>query len=248
MSKGSKIYKRFGLKFAIAHRSRKIKTRIKEKPFAQQLQMFLLILKLNHSKKFRVYSLLRKQNCLITSLKHLEFIALCFNEIIQWLESKEFQEQYLDTNHPYPPLLNPKRLVRDSQNPYANLSYENISAELAWEMNLPLPPYYDLIWLRLDGSGSSAYGRFIKLCGINKINADDAILNNKIFHYYPCYQQLLAHKDSYNLIAIHEYWHESYMKFCALIDKNVPAICNIRDQIERLKHGVNHLNSWECAP
>ncbi len=31
-----------------------------------------------------------------------------WQEIIEWLASQEFQEQYLDTNHPYPPLLNPK--------------------------------------------------------------------------------------------------------------------------------------------
>ncbi len=32
------------------------------------------------------------------------------NEILQWLNSKEFKEQYIKTNHPYPPLLNPDRL------------------------------------------------------------------------------------------------------------------------------------------
>ncbi|TLD80040.1 hypothetical protein LS70_009365 [Helicobacter sp. MIT 11-5569] len=100
MSKGSKIHKRFGLKLALAYRLRKTQKRIESKPFIQQLKMFGLLCKSNIPNKFEIYSLLRKQNYLMTSLGHLEFIALYYKDIIEWLESKEYQEQYLNTNHP----------------------------------------------------------------------------------------------------------------------------------------------------
>lgn len=50
------------------------------------------------------------------------------NAILQskiWLNSKEFKEKYLDTNHPYPPLLNPN-----------DIDYEIIPAELVNPLNL----------------------------------------------------------------------------------------------------------------
>ena len=40
------------------------------------------------------------------------FLLKYKEEILEWLESKEFKEQYIKTNHPYPPLLNPKRLYK----------------------------------------------------------------------------------------------------------------------------------------
>ncbi|TLD79762.1 hypothetical protein LS68_009545, partial [Helicobacter sp. MIT 05-5293] len=122
MSKGSEIHKRFGLKFAVTYRVRKIKKKyariLESRPFVQSIQMLYLIFTLKDSKKFEIYLLLRKYHCLIINSKHLEFIALYYQEILQWLESDEFKQTYLDTNHPYPPLLNPKRLHKDSKNPY----------------------------------------------------------------------------------------------------------------------------------
>ncbi|WP_158621826.1 DUF2972 domain-containing protein [Helicobacter sp. MIT 05-5293] len=239
MSKGSQIHKRFGLKFAIAYKARKIKKKIASQVFYQSLQMPYLILHSQNPKSFkekwRIYRTLRKYKILITHSKSLAFILK--QDILQWLESKECKEQYLDTNHPYPPLLNPK-----------NIDYLNIPAELAWEMNLPLPPYYDLIWLKLDGNGHNAYRKFMELCKINNVNQEWTTQDDKKTHYIPCYHALLTNPNAYNLISVHEYFTPSHAKFCALIDKKVPAICNVRDPIETFKHFLNHLDSWDCTP
>lgn len=42
--------------------------------------------------------------------KYLDFMIKHHEVILEWLESKAYEEQYLKTNHPYPPLLDPKRL------------------------------------------------------------------------------------------------------------------------------------------
>ena len=57
-------------------------------------------------------------------------------QMTAWVESSEFKEKYINTNHPYPPLLNPD-----------SIDYESISAELAWDINLPLPPKYKMFYL-----------------------------------------------------------------------------------------------------
>lgn len=111
MSIGSKIYKRFGLKFALAYRIRKTKRKILRKTFVQKPLMLYFLFNLQRDfKAFRIYRTLRQQNILIATPKNLKFILQHYKLILQWLNSKEFKEQYITTNHPYPPLLNPKRL------------------------------------------------------------------------------------------------------------------------------------------
>ena len=111
MSIGSKIYKRFGLKFVLAYRIRKTKRKILREVWIQKILMFYGILKLQRDfEAFKIYQTLREQNTLIVNPKNLQFIISHYDIILQWLNSKEFKEQYITTNHPYPPLLNPKRL------------------------------------------------------------------------------------------------------------------------------------------
>ncbi|MBT0860156.1 capsular biosynthesis protein, partial [Campylobacter coli] len=59
--------------------------------------------------------------------------------IKEWLLSDDFYQKYKKENHPYPSLLDPKKLNNDTE----EINYKNIPAELAWEMNLPLPDKYD---------------------------------------------------------------------------------------------------------
>ncbi|MFQ6343083.1 sugar transferase, partial [Campylobacter sp. VTCC 70190] len=66
-----------------------------------------------------------------------------FDLIEEWLLSNDFNEKYKKENHPYPSLLNPKKLNDKNE----SINYHNIPAELAWEMNLPLPENYEFIWL-----------------------------------------------------------------------------------------------------
>ncbi|ECK7900655.1 capsular biosynthesis protein, partial [Campylobacter jejuni] len=55
-----------------------------------------------------------------------------FNLIEEWLLSNDFNEKYKKENHPYPSLLDPKKLNDEKE----KINYKNIPAELAWEMNL----------------------------------------------------------------------------------------------------------------
>ncbi|WP_289701136.1 hypothetical protein [Helicobacter rodentium] len=112
MGRGSKIYHRFGLKWALAYRCKKLKRKIKNNtPLClQKTLMFFRILKLKNANKFKIYKILIQCHCIIDKQKHLEFIAEHYEEINSWLNSKEFKEKYINTNHPYPPLLNPERL------------------------------------------------------------------------------------------------------------------------------------------
>ncbi|MCR2096035.1 hypothetical protein CUPS5007_09445, partial [Campylobacter upsaliensis] len=68
-------------------------------------------------------------------VSNVAFVLKYYDEVSLWLNSKEFKETYEDKNHPYPPLLNPDKLNDENY----ILNYEKIPANLAWEMNLPLP-------------------------------------------------------------------------------------------------------------
>ncbi|EPW9533708.1 DUF2972 domain-containing protein, partial [Campylobacter jejuni] len=56
-----------------------------------------------------------------------------FDLIEEWLLSDDFNERYKKGSHPYPSLLDPKKLNDENE----KINYKNIPAELAWEMNLP---------------------------------------------------------------------------------------------------------------
>ncbi|EAK0446866.1 capsular biosynthesis protein, partial [Campylobacter lari] len=60
------------------------------------------------------------------TLKHLDLVK-------EWLLSDDFYQRYKKENHPYPSLLDPKKLNDENE----KINYKNIPAELAWEMNLP---------------------------------------------------------------------------------------------------------------
>ncbi|WP_416826561.1 hypothetical protein [Helicobacter ganmani] len=87
---------------------------IKElKAFNQKPYEQIDIIELANSSQ-EIYSLLQTYKDYLPLLQTL-FLNFPFfmqypNEILQWLNSKEFKEQYIKTNHPYPPLLNPDRL------------------------------------------------------------------------------------------------------------------------------------------
>ena len=97
-----------------------------------------------------------------TLLQNLDFTLTHFDEISSWLNSKEFKETYADINHPYPPLLNPAKL-NDENYP---LSYEKIPANLAWEMNLPLPRRYKVVFFMFGASAQSVWHFFTKSFGL----------------------------------------------------------------------------------
>ena len=142
------------------------------------------------------------------NLNGFKFLKNSIADINCWLNSKEFKEKYLDTKHPYPPLLNPD-----------SIDYEAIPAELAWEMNLPLPTYYDFLYISSGASGSAATFKFFLEC---KVNIGDAVVCKN--YYMQNYSRFLTHKYEKNcLFSYCNYMHtqQDSLKYRSLLRKNL---------------------------
>ncbi|EDP3286962.1 DUF2972 domain-containing protein [Campylobacter jejuni] len=121
-----------------------------------------------------------------------------FNLIEEWLLSDDFKERYKKENHPYPSLLDPKKLNDKNE----KINYHNIPAELAWEMNLPLPDNYEFVWLGGHAMGCAALSLFFQRCNVNVkwcgyLNGFDRFVFN--------YHLLVSNSNSYNALQISEY-------------------------------------------
>ncbi|EAH7219450.1 DUF2972 domain-containing protein, partial [Campylobacter jejuni] len=169
-----------------------------------------------------------------------------FDLIEEWLLSDDFKEKYKKENHPYPSLLDPKKLNDENE----KINYHNIPAELAWEMNLPLPDRYEFMWFFSCCSGSNAMYRFFKYCNI----AADA---------HPALTGKIMYKDMYYYINnttcsiavippfMYDFYHDcEHMnnKLLYLYSKVSDIIFIARDPISILKTALNHINNpkiWE---
>lgn len=157
-------------------------------------------------------------------------------QIKAWIESNEFKEKY--ANRPYPPLLNPQ-----------NIDYESIPADLAWELNLPLPPYYDLIYFNNGASASLHILEFFKHC---KITLNPYWIGASELDYYQKYELdynlLLKRKNApFNVIAL--YLNKCEInKYIALLGKSTPLFYVARDPISRIKSACNHDAGVEIIP
>ncbi|EJQ5010003.1 DUF2972 domain-containing protein [Campylobacter jejuni] len=157
-----------------------------------------------------------------------------FDLIEEWLLSDDFKERYKKEKHPYPSLLDPKKLNDENE----KINYHNIPAELAWEMNLPLPDRYEFIHLAHFGSAYQAMSALYFYCNL-KVAHCFSPENGKIT-YNSIYDQLFSHcnvlyLDGFNMTNKGQY------KFFNLIAKKVPLVTVVRDPIERFKPLVNHL-------
>ena len=160
-----------------------------------------------------------------TTTQSLEFMEKNLESIKTWIESKEFQYQYIDTNHPYPPLLNPN-----------TLEYASLSAESAWDLNIPLPSNYEFILVTAAFCGHSAMIRTLRKCNINI--APDHYTNYGYSSPYEANYEIL-YKSGYNVInlAYHRSLNSNCMlhKFVFLLPKKAPILYLVRDPIERLR-------------
>ncbi len=75
----------------------------------------------------------------LDSKMKVKFTIFHFKQMYSWTQSKQYKQQYSDTQHPYPPLLNPETTM-----------YIHINAQLAWALNLPLP-------MTMGGGGDKVY-------------------------------------------------------------------------------------------
>ena len=123
-----------------------------------------------------------------------------------WLESKTFKEKY--TKHPYPPLVDPSKVL-----------WEQTDPNVAWDLNLPLPPFYSLLFSVLPGAGGSAFYKFLKLCGVD--------CYSKWYGHHLAYlenYQIFSQSQNYKALFVTDFINPHAKKFWSLIDKKIPMI------------------------
>ncbi|MCW1327636.1 DUF2972 domain-containing protein, partial [Campylobacter jejuni] len=159
--------------------------------------------------------------------------------------SDDFYQRYKKENHPYPSLLDPKKLNDENE----EINYNNIPAELAWEMNLPLPDRYKFVWLFMPCSGSAAMQLFFKYLNI----ASHAFPWEKAIKMYKDMYTYII-KDKYSIVVLSHSLNQgkniNYHKLFYMVQKKVPLLCVFRDPIERMRSSLNHpdcrntINAW----
>ena len=246
--------------------------------FLKAIETLMHKLKSQENNSFKIESFFFKLFSQIPFSTQTPFLLKHKEEILQWLNSKEFKEQYINTNHPYPPLLNPERLNakreskeknnhnketelrikereskecnvesqrenRDSIQPYPNLSYESIPAELAWDLNLPLPRGYEMIYLFGHGAGVAKVNEVFSAIGLRIISL---FIKGSANNRYILAYNFLLHSNGFNVVSLSdlEYQTSNYLKFFSLIDKKVSFMCQTRDPMELLRHCLARAGRW----
>lgn len=150
--------------------------------------------------------------------------------ILEWIHSDTFKQKY--SKHPYPPLVNPE-----------TITYEGTDPSVAWDFNLPLPPYYTMLISIMPGAGGTAFERFLSLCEVDC--------------YSKWYGHTLAYLENYKLflqskgakaLILTDFVREDTKKFWSLINSDLPLIALVRDPILVLKCLVNHTRPIEQNP
>ncbi|MBZ7938076.1 DUF2972 domain-containing protein, partial [Campylobacter molothri] len=168
---------------------------------------------------------------------NFDYVIKNFNLIEEWLLSNDFNEKYKKENHPYPSLLDPKKLNDEKE----EINYKTIPAELAWEMNLPLPLKYKFIIISHHHTGTYALRVFLQHTCNTLISGHFIWSENVIQKYIYAYNDLLDFKDDQNVVLLlKDYHREFFEKYISLIQKDVKALILTRDPIEILRSILNY--------
>lgn len=166
-----------------------------------------------------------------------------FNLIEEWLLSDDFERKYKKENHPYPSLLDPKKLNDENE----EINYHNIPVQLAWEMNLPLPHTFQFLFWGSHGVGNEGLMAFLKLCDLRPIFYK--FDNNGLNHYYHYYKELLSIKSKCYVLMRNYVDDVSSFKFYYLFPLDIKLLHLTRDPISILKsfsqvqsRGKNYIN------
>ncbi|MPB99260.1 DUF2972 domain-containing protein, partial [Campylobacter subantarcticus] len=115
-------------------------------------------------------------------------------------------------------------------------------AELAWEMNLPLPDNYKFVFLSGGVSGHAAMMKFLEDCYIG-LYTRQTYRGGDVLGIY-CDQYLAMQKKHYNILVYMEYGNiqsKAKEKLIGLFDQKRRVLFLVRDPISRLKSRVNHI-------
>ncbi|TQR40185.1 hypothetical protein DMB95_08195, partial [Campylobacter sp. MIT 12-8780] len=167
-----------------------------------------------------------------------------------------FKEKYLETKHPYPALLDcdvlnenleqRQKSVEDEDKVNKSLSYADIEADIAWELNLGLPKGYKFIIITASFTAHSAVIRSLKKCDVHIMN--DHVIDDIKRHFIYDYTQSLENKAA---VAINITLYNvargllNAQRMLSFTHHTSPILWVVRDPISRLKSSLN--NSWAKA-
>lgn len=191
-----------------------------------------------------------RHKTLLSNLKTFKIIRRLQSQVKMWVDSGEFKAKYADL--PYPALLNPD-----------SIDYKSIPAELAWELNLPLPPKYKMIFLSNGASGIGATLTFLSACGVS-VGGIDYTPKRSFIQLY----RFLAKQKNDSFVALPFFVeaitpspkfyddfkeqispnHNDALKLVSAITKKVPLLYVARDPIGRMRTIINHINNLPITP
>ncbi|MWV67990.1 DUF2972 domain-containing protein [Helicobacter saguini] len=147
--------------------------------------------------------------------------------IESFLNSSDFKTDFIDKNHPYPPLIKPD-----------SINYDRLPPQIAWLLNIPLPSNYELVLLTNGGSASDVSMYWLRLAGF-AVNVFWTLEKEK---YVLDYTLLLKEKNGEikRKIAL-SFTPILSQKGAFLLAKNSKILYIARDPFSRYKVGVNHL-------
>ena len=216
-------------------------------------------------KQFRIMREVFKDNYANIIATAPLFFAKNIKKHFKWIKSQDFESKYgtaikfappphsnhINSSHinqnsnsqtsinKYPPLLNPE-----------SFNYHKIPANLAYHYNMPLPRYYEFIYLSTYGAGYQAMQKFFRYCGICVAELWTALAEPQR-EYEHFYNTLIANKEEYCIIYLNGRGLYGRDKLFALIDSSVPLLIVARDPISIYKPIVNHLGErdykYECT-
>ncbi|TKX30061.1 invasion protein, partial [Campylobacter sp. MIT 12-5580] len=119
-----------------------------------------------------------------------------------------------------------------------SLSYTDIEADIAWELNLGLPKRYQFIYISPHGVGAAAFMTLLYHCCDIFIRYSWGLTFDSKKRYCFYFQNLCDTKIKNQAINISECHLPCFNKFLFLLDTNKPILFGVRDPIGILKHCV----------
>ncbi|WP_233714342.1 DUF2972 domain-containing protein, partial [Helicobacter trogontum] len=138
----------------------------------------------------------------------------------------EYETQYF-------PLLNPTLF-----------NYSATQSSIAYHYNMPLPRYYNFIYMATYGAGYQAMKRFFEYCNVCVAELwTEGIDSQQEYEHF--YNTLVNNREKYCIIYLSGRNLYGREKLFCLIDAHVPLLIIARDPISIYRPIVNHLGERE---
>ncbi len=129
------------------------------------------------------------------------------------------------------------------------IDYESISAEFAWNMNLPLPRNYKLIHIGSHGVGVMSFLRQLYYCCniFCRCSWAKSKINNPKNKYCTDFKDLLLNDKNTLIISFSEVFCDYEFKkyFSLVFYANIKILYQVRDPISVLKHTYARHYHWD---